>query len=530
MNRMLKEMVISHTALETRVAIVEDGVVTEVSVDRERNRGVVGNLYKGRVNRVLPGMQSAFVDIGLDRDAFLYVSDVLEGEDAPFLEVDEDIQEEEREAARAAAGESSIDKLLSEGQDVLVQVAKEPIGTKGARITSYISLPGRLLVFMPTVDHIGISRKIETSEERSRLRRLVQGNRTTNGGFIVRTAAQGQDDATIIADMRFLENQWKEVGRKAESSKSPAIVHRDLGLVFKYIRDHLSPDFTAIRMDSEELFEQVASFVKEIQPKMLHRVKYYSRNYPIFEEYRVQSEIDKALKSKVWLKSGGYIVINQTEALVAIDVNTGRYTGETRLEDTITRINLEACQEIVRQIRLRDLGGIIVLDFIDMEERRNQQQVFAALEKELEKDSSPTKTIQINEFGLVALTRKRVKKSLERLLCHPCPYCQGSSWIKSPESVCYEIMDKVRMNLDDFPRGLTIRVHPDVGRALREQAAPVMEELRVMLGQDVVVKTDGNLHQEKFDLIPKKRSGGTRPRSRERPASAGKGDKKANAS
>ena len=283
-------------------------------------------------------------------------------------------------------------------------------------------------------------------------------------------------------------------------------------------------------MDSEELYEQVASFVKEIQPKMLHRVKYYSRNYPIFEEYRVQSEIDKALKSKVWLKSGGYIVVNQTEALVAIDVNTGRYTGETRLEDTITLINLEACQEIVRQIRLRDLGGIIVLDFIDMEERRNQQQVFAALEKELEKDTSPTKTIQINEFGLVALTRKRVKKSLERLLCQPCPYCQGSSWIKSPESVCYEIMDKVRMNLDDFPRGLTIRVHPDVGRALREQTAPVMEELRVMLGQDVVVKTDGNLHQEKFDLIPKKRAGGSRPRSRERPASAGKGDNKANAS
>ena len=527
-NRMLKEMLISHTALETRVAIVEDGVVTEVSVDRERNRGVVGNLYKGRVNRVLPGMQSAFVDIGLDRDAFLYVSDVLEGDDAPFVEVDEDIEEEEREAARAA-GAASIDTLLNEGQDVLVQVAKEPIGTKGARITSYISLPGRLLVFMPTVDHIGVSRKIETSEQRSRLRKLVQGNRKTNGGFIVRTAAQGQDDSTIIADMRFLENQWKEVGRKAESSKAPAIVHRDLGLVFKYIRDHLSPDFTAIRMDSEELYERVASFVKEIQPKMLHRVKYYSRNYPIFEEYRIQSEIDKALKSKVWLKSGGYIVINQTEALVAIDVNTGRYTGETRLEDTITRINLEACQEIVRQIRLRDLGGIIVLDFIDMEERRNQQKVLAALEEELEKDTSPTKTIQINEFGLIALTRKRVKKSLERLLCQPCPYCQGSSWIKSPESVCYEIMDKVRMNLDDFPRGLTVRAHPDVGRALRDRTAPVMEELRVMLGQDVVVKTDGNLHLEKFELIPKKRSGGTRQRPRSRPASAATGDKEANA-
>jgi ribonuclease G len=279
-------------------------------------------------------------------------------------------------------------------------------------------------------------------------------------------------------------------------------------------------------MDSEELYEQVAGYVKDIQPKMLHRVKYYSRNYPIFEEYRVQSEIDKALKSKVWLKSGGYIVINQTEALVAIDVNTGRYTGDTRLEDTITRINLEACQELVRQIRLRDLGGIIVLDFIDMEERRNQQKIFAALEEELEKDSSPTKMLQINEFGLVVLTRKRVKKSLERLLCQPCPHCQGSSWIKSPETVCYEIMDKVRMNLDDFPRGLTLRVHPDVGRALRDQAAPVMDELKVMLGQDVTVKTDGNLHQEKFELLPKKRTGAGRSRSRDRSAATPKADRK----
>jgi ribonuclease G len=518
---MIKEMIVSQTALETRVATIEDGVVTEVAVDRERDHTVVGNLYKGRVNRVLPGMQSAFVDIGLERDAFLYVSDVLEDEDSPFLNVDEDVKDNEADIARAAK-EASIDELLREGQEVLVQVAKEPLGTKGARITSYVSLPGRLLVFMPTVDHIGVSRKIESSEERSRLRKLVSGNRKTGGGFIVRTAAQGKDDETILADIRILEDQWEEASRRAGSAKAPAIVHRDMGLVFKYIRDMLTPDYSTIRTDSEELYDQVAAYVKQIQPKMYHRVKYYSKNYPIFEEYRVQSEIDKALKSKVWLKSGGYIVINQTEALVAIDVNTGRYTGEKRLEDTITRINLEACDLIVHQIRLRDLGGIIVLDFIDMEERCNQQKVFAALEKELEKDRSPTKMIQINEFGLVVLTRRRVKKSLERVLCHPCPYCQGSSLIKSPETVCHEILDKARIHIEEFDRGLVLRVHPEVARALRGQSSPVVEELKNMLGQPVDIKSDVNMHQERYELTPRKRSDSGRPRSNKRSTSGKK--------
>ncbi|MFQ5790719.1 MAG: ribonuclease E/G [Acidobacteriota bacterium] len=493
-------MIVSHTRLETRVAIVEDGIVNEVSIERERSRGIVGNLYKGRVNRVLPGMQSAFVDVGLERDAFLYVSDVIEDEDDLFLtEEEEKIVETEREIARATKGQS-IDQLLREGQEVLVQVAKEPIGTKGARITSYVSLPGRLLVYMPTVEHTGVSRKIESADERARLRKLIQKSRQAGGGYIVRTAAQHQDDAAVVADMRFLEAQWEEIRRKAESQKAPAVIHRDLGLVFKYIRDTLSEDFSAMRIDSEQLYDQVVRFVGQIQPQFAHRVKYYSKNYPIFEEYGVRAEIDKALKSKVWLKSGGYIVINQTEALVAIDVNTGRYTGETRLEDTITRINLEAVGEIVHQIRLRDLGGIIVLDFIDMEERRNQQKVFAALEQELKKDRSPTKTIHISEFGLIVLTRKRVKKSLERILCQPCPYCQGSSWIKSPATVCYEILDKVRKHYGQFRNGVVLRVHPEVARALRGPEALVLEELREIMGSVVEIKPNASLHQEKFEL------------------------------
>lgn len=498
----------SHSPSETRVAVVEDGIVSELSIERERNRGVVGNLYKGRVNRVLPGMQSAFVDIGLERDAFLYVSDVLEEDEDPFLTVEEEkIVETEREIARAAKSQS-ISDLLREGQEVLVQVAKEPIGTKGARITSYVSLPGRLLVFMPTVDHIGVSRKIESSEERARLRKLINQNRRIPGGYIVRTAASKVDDRTIVTDMQFLEAQWEQVKRKMETAKAPSIIHRDLGLVFKYIRDMLSPDFTAIRIDSEELFDEVVRYVEQIQPHMLHRVKYYSRNYPIFEEYGVQGEIDKALKSKVWLKSGGYIVINQTEALVSIDVNTGRYTGEKRLEDTITRINVEAIQEIVHQIRLRDLGGIIVIDSIDMEERRNQQKVFAALEQELTKDRSPTKTVQINEFGLIVLTRKRVKKSLERMLCQPCPYCQGSSWVKSPATLCYDILEKVRKRAQELSRGVIIRTHPDVARAFRGEEGAVLEELRAMIRGRVEIRADNHLHQEQFELIPRRRPAG----------------------
>ncbi len=499
-----KEMIISHSPLETRLAIIEDGVVSEVAFERERSRGVVGNLYKGRVNRVLPGMQSAFVDIGLERDAFLYVSDVIE-DDESLTEEEERIVETEREI-RAAKGSSnqSIDELLKSGQEVLVQVAKEPLGTKGARITAYVSLPGRLLVYMPTVEHVGVSRKIESAEERSRLRKLIQSSKQRGGGYIVRTAAEGKDDEAIVADLRYLENKWTEVLEKSEHHKAPALIHRDLGLVFKYIRDILSPEFSAIRINSEELFDQVLNYVRQIQPQMLHRVKYYSRNYPIFEEYGVQSEIDKALRSKVWLKSGGYIVINQTEALVAIDVNTGRYTGDRRLEDTITRINIEAIEEIVHQVRLRDLGGIIVIDFIDMEERRNQNKVYTALELALKKDRSPTKTLQVNEFGLIVLTRKRVKRSLERVLCRPCPSCQGSSWIKSPTTVAYEIIDQVRKNAADYRKGLTLKVHPEVARALKGKEAPVIEELKAILHRDVDVRSDHNMYQEQYELTARR--------------------------
>ena len=492
---MSNEIIISHSALQTSLAIVEDGVVAEVAFERERSRGVVGNIYKGRVNRVLPGMQSAFVDIGLERDAFLYVSDVIEDEDY-LTEEEAKIVETEREIRAARSSSHSIDQLLKQGQEVLVQVAKEPLGTKGARVTAYVSLPGRLLVYMPTVEHIGVSRKIESAKERERLRRLIQSSNQKGGGYIVRTAADGKEDETISADLRYLENKWEEIRQRAGITKAPALIHRDLGLVFKYIRDILSPNFSAIRIDSEDLFDQVLNYVRQIQPQMLNRVKYYSRNYPIMDEYGVQSEIDKALRSKVWLKSGGYIVINQTEALVAVDVNTGRYTGKKRLEDTITLINLEAVQEIVHQIRLRNLGGIIVIDFIDMEERRNQAKVFSALVQALRQDRHPTKSLQVNEFGLVVLTRKRVKRSLEHVLCRSCPQCQGRSRIKSPTTVAYEIIDQVRKTVQDYPKGIMLRVHPEVARALKGKEAPVIEELKSLLKHDVDVRSDDDMYQE----------------------------------
>jgi ribonuclease G len=504
---MRREMIVSSTPVETRVGIVEDDTVVEVTIEREQSRGVAGNIFKGRVNRVLPGMQSAFVDIGLERDAFLYVSDVLEDvleeeEADPGLTAEEKkMAETEREIARASRNQT-IDELLKEGQEILVQVAKEPIGTKGARITSHVSLPGRLLVYMPTVDHIGVSRKIESAEGRSRLRRMIGERKAPGGGFIVRTAASGQDDEGILADMRFLEQQWASIRKKSEAARAPAVVHRDLGLVFKMIRDMLSPDFTAIRIDSESLYDEVLEYVRLIQPQLLHRIKYYSKQFPIFEEYGIQSEIDKALRTKVWLKSGGYIVINQTEALVAIDVNTGRYTGKRRLEDTITRINMEALVEIVRQIRLRDLGGIVVVDFIDMEERRNQQKVFAAFEEELKRDRAPSKMLQIPDFGLVVLTRKRVKSSLERTLCEPCAYCNGNGWVKSPATVCSEVYDAVRKKLiGSGEGGLRMRVHPEVARALRNDNKMVLKELESIAGRPIELIIDGNVQQEQFEVL-----------------------------
>src|SRR5687767_14938614 len=545
---MSREIVINATRHESRIAVLDEGQVVELWVERTRHRTIVGNIYKGRVSKVLPGMQSAFVDLGLERDAFLYVTDVIDPTEES-LEEEEDqapepVPEPEPEVegmfnggedvTKAAApgpaapapapnagqngkrgrdrertpSTTKIEDLLKEGQEVVVQVLKEPLGTKGARITSHISLPGRFLVYMPTVNHIGVSRKIESRDERRRVRGIVQKFKEETGlpgGVIIRTAAVNRPEEDILSDLQYFQTVWTEVQRRKETQRPPAVLYREESLVAKLLRDFLTEQFTAIRIDDETEYQRVVTLVGRIMPAMAARVKKYTKDYPIFDEYGVQGEIDKALRSKVWLKSGGYIVVNQTEALVAIDVNTGRYVGKKtagRLEDTIVKTNLEAAKEIVRQMRLRDLGGIIVLDFIDMEDKKNRQKVFQAIEQELRRDRAPSKAVQVNDFGLVIITRKRVKSSLERLLTEPCPYCSGTGSIKASPTICYDILTevkKVSADLDGY--SLVLRVNPEVARALREEGRGVFKELEAAVGRPVTVRPDDQLHHEQFDLM-----------------------------
>jgi ribonuclease G len=396
-----------------------------------------------------------------------------------------------------------ISELLREGQEILVQVSKEPLGKKGARITSHIALPGRYLVYMPTVDHVGVSRKIASDEERLRLKRIINEHRNgLPGGFIVRTAAEGRGEDEFIQDIRFLGNLWSDIRSKSEKKAAPTLIHRDLNLVQRLLRDQLSQDYRAIRLDNETEFATVLDFVSKFQPALVNRVKLHTKDTPIFEEYGLNTEIEKALRPKVWLKSGGYIVINQTEALVAIDVNTGKFVGKSnRLEDTIVRTNVDAVHEIVRQIRLRNLGGIIVVDFIDMEEKKNRQRVMAALEEAVRADRVPSKILQFNDFGLVAITRKRTQPSLERTLCRPCSYCNGSGWSKSPETICYDIQQEIKKMAHLFDaKEITVRVNPEIAKALKSGEFVSLSEIEEWTKKDITVKSDPLLHEEHFDI------------------------------
>jgi Rne/Rng family ribonuclease len=397
-----------------------------------------------------------------------------------------------------------IADMLKQGQEIIVQIAKEPLGKKGARITSHVALPGRFLVYMPTLDHNGVSRKIASAEERSRLRHLVNDAKgTAGGGFIVRTAASTADPAEVRADVEFLTRTWAEIKARSDQKKAPALVHRDLNLVQRILRDYITPDFGAIWVDTEEEYTKVVDFMSRFQPQLVNRVKLYTKETPVFEEFGIQQEIDKGLRPKVWLKSGGYIVINHTEALVAIDVNTGKFVGKgsNRLEDTIVRTNIEACKEIVRQMRLRDLGGIIVIDFIDMEERRNRDKVMATLEDALRADRAPSKVLRFNEFGLVAITRKRTKQALERTLCQPCPYCTGSGMVKSIPTLCYEIQTEARKMAPDLSAGsITLRVHPEISKALKTRESSLIEELEHWTKKSVIIQADPTLHWEQYDI------------------------------
>ncbi|MBN2720644.1 MAG: Rne/Rng family ribonuclease [Proteobacteria bacterium] len=496
------EIVINTSDFETRVALLKNRQVLEISVDRMKDRGITGNIYKGRVVRVLPGMQAAFVEIGQERAAFLHASDIVldMGEYAEML-VQEDMNEDDEFPVITASGHA-IEDLLKEGQEILVQVTKEPIGTKGARVTAYITLPGRLLVLMPSMPKVGVSRRIRDSGERDRLREVVTGLKPSGVGFIVRTAAEGASDQEIRQDMDFLVRLWETIKKRQPRSRAPNLLYAELDLTFRILRDLYNTDIEAVYVDTKEEFKRLADFMKRFTPGLRDALTLFEDDEPIFEHFGVELEINRALGKKVWLKSGGYIIIDQTEALTAIDVNTGRFVGRRNLEETIVKTNMEAVQEIVYQLRLRNIGGLIIIDFIDMEKISNRKKVFAALEETLKGDRAKSTILQISELGLVEMTRKRVRDNLAAVMTEPCPYCEGRGTIKSLRTIAYEIFRQVRRESTTLEgRRVIITVHPKVADLLYEEEHEFLEGLEKKLKKKVVLKTDYNMHQEQYQIM-----------------------------
>jgi ribonuclease G len=493
---MANELIINVRSLETRVALLEDRMLVELYIERTKDRGIVGNIYKGKVVKVLPGMQAAFVDIGLEKAAFLYVTDVYGG-----MEDYEEMGFQGEEMATYFNSSSQIEDLLSEGQEVLVQVSKEPIGTKGTRITSYISLPGRYLVFMPTFDHIGVSRRIKDEKERKRLREIIQTLRPPSSGFIVRTASEGAESDEIRNDMDFLLHLWDNIQKKKESSNAPSLIHSDLTMVLRVIRDILSPQVNRIVIDSRDEYENIISFINTYMPKQKYEITLYEKPESIFDTYGIEMEIDKILGRKIWLKSGGYIVIDMSEALVAIDVNTGRFVGKRNLADTILKTNLEAAKEIAYQLRLRNIGGIIIIDFIDMEREGDREKVYQALEEAIKKDRQKTTIFKISELGLVEMTRKRTRESISRILGESCSYCEGAGLIKSKTTVCYDIFREIeRTSTALGGQNIMVEVNPEVAGLLYEEERAGVEELERKLKKKISIKGKPGFHQEQFDI------------------------------
>src|SRR5512136_691649 len=499
------ELVINTSSHETRIALIENGTIAELYIERSRVKGIVGNIYKGKVVRVLPGMQAAFVDIGLEKAAFLYVADVFDALDEYESFMDGNGKKTE---PQEGDGESPvlqpmhpIEELLQEGQELLVQVSKEPIGTKGARITSHISLPGRHLVYMPTVDHVGVSRRIEDEAERERLKEIVERIKPPGSGFIVRTVSEGKSEEDLLTDMHYLTKLWGEIAKKKEKATASCLIHSDLDVTQKVLRDILTETVNRIVVDSKPEYDRIVQFISTFMPKMKYSIELYDEEEPIFDHFGLEVEISRGLGRKVWLKSGGYIIIEQTEALTAIDVNTGRFVGKHNLEDTILKTNLEAVKEIAYQLRLRNIGGIIIIDFIDMEKEVNRDKVFNALEEALKSDKSKTNILKMSELGLVEMTRKRVRESLGRMLCEPCPYCEGRGYVKSKTTICHEIFRELRREMLDI-RGTKamLTVHPQVADLLYDEERRGLEELEKRFKKRITVRAKPGFHQEQFEI------------------------------
>ncbi len=483
---MSEEILLNITPMESRVAVVENGVLQEVLVERTQRRGIVGNIYKGKVVRVLPGMQAAFVDIGLDRAAFIHASEIT---------------------PREGQASDNISALVAEGQSLVVQVTKDPIGSKGARLTTHLSIPSRYLVYMPQTSHVGISLKIEDEAERERLKNIVvhcmeQEGIGEESGFILRTAAEGAGEDELLVDIRYLRRLWEQISSGMHLAQAPAVIYEDLTLALRTLRDLVTPQIEKIRIDSRETFQRATQFVAELMPEVADRLEHYPGERPIFDLYGVEDEIQRGMERKVMLKSGGYLIIDQTEAMTTIDVNTGGFVGHRTLEETIFKTNLEAATAIARQLRLRNLGGIIIIDFIDMEDEEHQRQVQRTLEKLLERDHAKTNIIGITELGLVQMTRKRTRESLEQVLCEACPSCQGRGMLKTPETVCYEIFREILREARAYQASAyrVLASQRVVDRLLDEESGNVAD-LEAFIGGTITFQVDALYSQEQYDVI-----------------------------
>jgi ribonuclease G len=498
---MCGEILVNVTPHETRVAFVENGVLQEVQIERARKRGLVGNIYKGTVRRVLPGMQAAFIDAGLERTAFLHASDILcpnNGSDERERCLKGELDNSERTPQR------NIDELLREGQELLVQVVKDPLGTKGARLTTHISIPARFLVFMPQSSHIGVSQRIENEAERQRLKERIMtlAAEFGPGGYIVRTAAEEADDEALRADIAFLHKLWGEIGARVASERSGTLIHEDLPLVMRTMRDVVGAEVEKVRIDSRETFRKVARFAEKFIPELVPRIEHYAGERPIFDLYAIEDEIQRALERKVQLKSGGYLIIDQTEAMTTIDVNTGAFVGHRNLEETIFKTNLEASQAIARQLRLRNLGGIIILDFIDMDDAEHRRQVLRSLERALERDHARTHISEVSALGLVEMTRKRTRESLEHVLCATCPTCNGRGTLKTAETVCFEIFREIMREARQFDaQQLLVLASQEVVDRLLDEESTAVAELEEFIGKPIQFQVETLYTQEQFDVV-----------------------------
>ena len=487
---MSEELLVNVTPRETRIAFVENGVLQEVHIERARKRGLVGNIYKGKVCRVLPGMQAAFVEIGLERTAFLHASDVM------IINGDE---------AEERRGSEQIAELLHEGQELLVQVVKDPLGTKGARLTTHIAIPARFLVFMPGAHHVGVSQKIEDETERQRLKDLVNAHLdefSVSGGYIIRTATEGAQELAVRNDMQFLNKLWESIQERTVTEKPGTLIHEDLPLVVRTMRDLVGSEIEKVRIDSRETYQKVAKFAGKFIPDLVPRIEYYPGERPIFDIYGIEDEIQKALERKVQLKSGGYLIIDQTEAMTTIDVNTGAFVGHRNLEETIFKTNLEASQAIARQLRLRNLGGIIIIDFIDMADPEHRRQVLRALEKALERDHARNHISEVSSLGLVEMTRKRTRESLEHVLCESCPTCHGRGSLKTAETVCYEIFREIMREARQFEaQELLVLASQEVVDRLLDEESTSVAELVEFIGRPIKFQVETLYTQEQFDVV-----------------------------